>query len=152
MLATSRKDRVNGRTIILTVSTRTRKGFNQSGAPPGKIPAKKVVIENEAEEKIRASHSGRASAKVKNRCLDTLNTQGSRPVKFVEIRIINTVDKIEVRPLRFAPNVRETCSIITDFGKARICDKRDGCSHKEAEISNRIEKFEAQKIGVGKVV
>ena len=36
ILADSRKERVNGRTIILVDSIRTKKGFNQSGAPPGR--------------------------------------------------------------------------------------------------------------------
>jgi hypothetical protein len=36
MLAANRNDRVRGRTRTLVVSIRTRKGFNQSGAPSGK--------------------------------------------------------------------------------------------------------------------
>jgi hypothetical protein len=35
MLAANRKDRVNGRTIVLSVSIITRNGFNQFGACPG---------------------------------------------------------------------------------------------------------------------
>ena len=36
ILAASRKERVNGRTVILMVSIITRNGFSQSGAPLGK--------------------------------------------------------------------------------------------------------------------
>jgi len=36
IFAANRNDRVNGRTIILVVSIRTRNGFNQSGAPSGR--------------------------------------------------------------------------------------------------------------------
>lgn len=36
MFAASRKDKVKGRTRILIVSTRTKKGFSQSGAPGGR--------------------------------------------------------------------------------------------------------------------
>lgn len=35
MLAARRKERVIGRTKVLTVSTITRKGFRAAGAPPG---------------------------------------------------------------------------------------------------------------------
>ena len=36
MLAASRKDSVIGRRRMLRVSIRTRNGFNQAGAPPGR--------------------------------------------------------------------------------------------------------------------
>jgi hypothetical protein len=36
MFATNRTEIVIGRTKILTLSTKTKKGFNQPGAPPGK--------------------------------------------------------------------------------------------------------------------
>lgn len=38
-LAANRKDKVIGRTKILTVSTKTRNGFSQEGAPPGRREA-----------------------------------------------------------------------------------------------------------------
>ena len=42
MFAASRNDSVIGRTKFLIVSINTRNGFNQSGAPLGSSPAKKV--------------------------------------------------------------------------------------------------------------
>jgi hypothetical protein len=72
MLAASRKDKVIGRTEILVVSIKTRNGFNQKGAPPGRIPAAKLEGEFTTEERIKANQRGRAKVRVKNRCLDVL--------------------------------------------------------------------------------
>jgi hypothetical protein len=67
ILAASRKDKVIGRTIILTVSTRIKKGFSQSGAPLGRIPAVNLEIEFCADEKIRLNHRGSAIERVINK-------------------------------------------------------------------------------------
>ena len=72
MLAASRKDKVIGRTEMLVVSIKTKKGLSQKGAPPGRIPAANLEGEFTKEDKIRASHKGRASVRVKNRCLEVL--------------------------------------------------------------------------------
>lgn len=74
MFAARRKDRVIGRRIALTVSIRTKKGFNQSGAPEGRRLARKEVGEFETEDKIRANHIGIPSLRVNNRWLEYLNT------------------------------------------------------------------------------
>jgi len=42
IFAANRKDRVIGRTRFLTVSIKTKNGFNQSGAPLGSSLARKV--------------------------------------------------------------------------------------------------------------
>ena len=44
ILAAKRKERVKGRTKILTVSIITKNGFNQSGAPPGRSDAAHLVV------------------------------------------------------------------------------------------------------------
>ena len=67
MLAANRKDRVIGRSKILTVSIRTKKGFNQSGAPDGRRPAAKYDGELATEDRIKASHMGRPNLRVNNR-------------------------------------------------------------------------------------
>lgn len=74
IFAASRKESVIGRTRILSVSTKTKKGFNQSGAPPGKSPAVKEVGAYNALEMIRESQSDSPSGIVIIRCLEKLNT------------------------------------------------------------------------------
>jgi len=74
MLAASRNESVIGRTEILVVSIRTKKGFSQNGAPPGRIPAAKSDGEFTTDDRIRANHKGRARDKVKYKWLDVLNT------------------------------------------------------------------------------
>lgn len=73
MLAASRKDRVIGRTAMLVVSIRARKGFNQAGAPPGKRDAINDVGVFEMALRISLSHIGRARIRVRKRCLEALN-------------------------------------------------------------------------------
>ena len=74
ILAASRKDKVIGRTPILVVSIKTRKGFSHLGAPPGNKPARKAVGKKAAPEIRRDSHIGSAKVNVKNRWLDNLKT------------------------------------------------------------------------------
>jgi hypothetical protein len=71
-LAANRKERVIGRTLILSVSIITKNGFNQSGAPPGRSPATNDDGACIAPEIIRESHRGRPRIKVIIRCLDIL--------------------------------------------------------------------------------
>lgn len=74
MLAASRKDRVMGRSKILTVSISTRNGFSQSGAPEGRREAAKYDGELRMEERIKASHIGSPRLSVNRRWLVDLNT------------------------------------------------------------------------------
>lgn len=58
MLAVNRTDKVIGRTIILTVSITTKKGFRGAGAPIGNNPATTDLgLKNKAET-INESHKG----------------------------------------------------------------------------------------------
>jgi hypothetical protein len=79
MLAANRKDNVIGRTIILIVSIRTRKGFNQSGAPPGKSLPINFIGLYIILERIIENHKTRPKTKVKIRWLVILNLYGSSP-------------------------------------------------------------------------
>lgn len=74
MLAASRNDRVIGRTTVLTVSIKMRKGFSQAGAPAGRSAARVVIGLKQALDKIRASHRGRPNERVKIRWDEALNT------------------------------------------------------------------------------
>ena len=74
ILAASRKDRVIGRTNVLTVSIRTRNGFSHAGAPPGRREARAVEVLNLNLDIIRLSHKGRPNLKVKKRWEEELNT------------------------------------------------------------------------------
>ena len=74
MLAASRKERVIGRTKVLTVSIKIRKGFNQEGAPPGSSEAKVVEVLYFVLEMIKLSQRGRPKVRVKNRWQEELNT------------------------------------------------------------------------------
>ncbi len=74
ILAASRKDRVMGRTIILRVSTRTKNGLSQSGAPPGSRPAVKDVGAYSAPDSSRESQIVRPRGIVIIRWLENLKT------------------------------------------------------------------------------
>lgn len=74
MLAASRMDRVIGRTIILTVSTKTRNGFRSAGAPAGRRPAAVEDGFRIALEMIKDIHKGTLKDKVMARWLVFLNT------------------------------------------------------------------------------
>jgi len=74
MFAASRKDNVIGRTNVLTVSIRIRKGFSHEGAPPGRREAKVVEVLNLNLEIIKLNHNGKPRASVKNRWEEELNT------------------------------------------------------------------------------
>lgn len=80
MLAPSRNDRVINRTEILTVSIRTRKGFNQSGAPDGRKWAINSLVFQVAPLIIIPNHNGRPKAKVKSKCPVDLKTYGNNPI------------------------------------------------------------------------
>jgi hypothetical protein len=73
MLAANRNERVNGRTIILVVSIRTRNGFNQSGAPSGRKCAVEFLGLKKKDEIINLNHKGNAKDRDMIICLDSLN-------------------------------------------------------------------------------
>ena len=108
MLAARRKERVIGRSKILTVSISTKKGFNQSGAPEGRRPAAKEDGAFTIEERIRANHIGSPNLRVNNKCLVDLKTYGRRPRKFMRINITKRGAIKEVVDEICRPNVRET--------------------------------------------
>lgn len=73
MLAASRKERVSGRERVLKVSTRTRNGVSQDGAPLGERLAVVCVMLNVMAERIMASHRGRPRLAVNRMWLVRLN-------------------------------------------------------------------------------
>lgn len=72
-MAASRNESVMGRTRILIVSIITKKGFNQSGAPPGKSPPENFIGLKNNLERIIVIHSESPKISVKIKCLVTLN-------------------------------------------------------------------------------
>jgi hypothetical protein len=72
ILAANRNDRVIGRTRILVISIRIKKGFNQSGAPSGRRWAIDFFGACCHLDKINLSHIGSPKDKVKIRWLDKL--------------------------------------------------------------------------------
>jgi hypothetical protein len=88
MLAARRNERVIGRTAILTVSIKIKKGVSQAGAPAGRRDARVVRGLNIALEMIRESHRGSPNARVKMRWEVALNTKGIIPKKFIAVTII----------------------------------------------------------------
>lgn len=107
IFAANRKDKVIGRTVILVVSISTKKGFNQSGAPPGSNPPKKLIGLLTNLDRIRLNHKTRPKDKVKIKCLVTLNLYGIKPCRFIKIMIRNKALNILENPLIKIPEVRD---------------------------------------------
>jgi len=74
MLAISRTERVIGRTAILTVSIRTRKGFRRAGAPIGSKPATTEEGLKKTPETSKDNHRGKPKERETARCLVGLKT------------------------------------------------------------------------------
>lgn len=89
ILAPNRKDKVRGRTEILTVSINTKKGFNQSGAPSGRSFPINCFFWCINLESMIDSHSGSPIDSVNSRWVETLNEYGIIPIKLIKINIIN---------------------------------------------------------------
>jgi len=98
IFAASRKERVIGRTAILTVSIRIRAGLSHAGAPDGRRCAINIFGENREEERIKENQSGRPMENVIRRCLVGLNTYGTRPDRLDKIRRIKSGTMIDENP------------------------------------------------------
>jgi len=72
ILAASRNERVIGRTRVLMVSIRTKKGLSQSGAPPGRSLAINVLGEFVKDDIIKDSQKGSPRDRVMIKCLEAL--------------------------------------------------------------------------------
>jgi len=112
MLAASRNDNVNGRTKVLMVSIITKKGFNQSGAPPGSRAAANLEGFNVNDDIISANHKGRAKDRVKIRCLDSLKIYGANPDRLIKMIKKNNELMIPENPFKCPPVVREVWEFI----------------------------------------
>ena len=74
MLAVRRTESVIGRTIILTVSIRTKNGFKGAGAPIGNKPATTELGLKNTPETIKDNHKGRPKERETAKCLVELKT------------------------------------------------------------------------------
>lgn len=95
-----------GRTIILTVSIRTRGGDSQAGVFAGRRWAIVDLGAFNIAEITNINHSGNAYERVNRRWLVVLNTYGISPIKLEKIIMINKGERIELKPLRCSPVVR----------------------------------------------
>lgn len=132
IFAASRKDRVIGRTIILRVSTITRNGFNQSGAPPGNKEAVADIGALINPEIIKDNQRGKPRISVIISWLDILKEYGINPIKLVMISIINKDVTILENIFKWAPNVRFDCEFITSCGVEESSINLEGASQKQA--------------------
>lgn len=130
ILAANRKDRVIGRTVILIVSINTKKGFSQSGAPPGKRLAAQLEGLYTTAEMIKDIHKGNPNLNVKIKWLVNLNTDGSRPIKLIIIIITKSLTRIWFIPLMWMVLVRFDCSFIIIIIEYSIVEEGDGDVHK----------------------
>jgi len=146
MLAASRNDRVIGRNKILTVSIRTKNGFNHIGAPPGKRFAAKDEGLNIIAEIIILNQRIAPNLRVNSKCLVVLKTYGSRPMKFTDRIIINNGVTMEAIPFKLFLNVRVICEFIREIGISELLITRQGAIQKEEAIINSILELISQKI------
>ena len=145
ILAANRTERVIGRTRVLTVSIRIRKGFSQAGAPPGRRAARVERGLNITDEIISLNHKGRPKAKVKTKWDEVLNTYGATPIKLIVMIKINKGTKIEVRPFKWVVLVRLDCWAITSIGSDNIQKVEFGEIQKIGASSRIVTPFINQK-------
>lgn len=124
MFAVNRTDKVIGRTIILTVSIITKKGFKGAGAPIGKSPATTELGLKKIAEIIRDSQRGIPRDKETAKWLVTLKTYGIKPLKFMRIKNINRPVIILINPPMFIPNDRKTWDDPVSLNTMAILDHR----------------------------
>lgn len=72
MFAARRKERVEGRTVTLVVSTEAKKGLKNIGTPRGIRWARYCSGWKLKAEQTTANHAVRPKVKVNNRCLEEL--------------------------------------------------------------------------------
>jgi hypothetical protein len=125
MLAANRNDRVRGRTSTLVVSIITKNGFSQSGAPSGRKCAVDGFGACMNLEKIRLSHKGKPSVRVKIRWLERLNVYGIIPIKLIIIIIKNKEATIDENPFKDLDDVRSNCEVIVSVKSRRDEDMRE---------------------------
>ena len=112
MLAASRKERVSGRESVLRVSTRTRNGVSQEGAPLGERLAVVCMMLNVMAERIIVSHNGKPKLAVNKMWLVRLNMYGVSPTKLATIRTMNRVEITVGSPRIWRMFVWAVCRVI----------------------------------------
>lgn len=129
ILAASRKDSVIGRTEILVDSTKTRNGFNQEGAPPGRSIARNFIGIDRIDERIILSHIVRPNESVISRWLVILNTYGASLIRLNIIKKINNDEIIEFQPNRWRDRDRSSCWKMVVKRRKEVHDTWVGCIH-----------------------
>jgi len=112
IFAANRTEIVPGRTTVLTVSTTTKKGFSQLGAPLGNNLAMNALGEFIKLEMIKENHKGSPKIKLNTICLEKLNLYGNNPKKLIIINMTNKEIKILLNPLIWNKKVRVDCVAI----------------------------------------
>lgn len=125
ILAAKRNDKVNGRTIILVDSIKTRNGFSQSGAPSGKKWAIDALGFLENLEIIIDNHSGNPNLNVKIKWLDKLNIYGIKPNRLIIIITTNKGVIKDLMPFKLYMKVRDNWIKINEFIGEVIAVLRD---------------------------
>lgn len=150
MLAARRKERVRGRAEALDVSTSTRKGFNQEGAPPGRSMAMNFIGREKMEERISLNHSVKPKEKVNRRWLVRLNTYGTRLIKLRRIRKINREETIDLQPVSWRAREEERRGRIVWRDKKYSHERWEGPIHVVGRRGYRIREFISQNRVIGR--
>lgn len=140
ILAANRTAKVPGRIIFLIVSMITINGIKAGGVPWGTKWANICVVLLIQPNIMKDSHKGRASAKVKIKCLVLVKIYGNKPSRLFHKIIENREIKIRVLPLIVLFLIR----ILNSLWRTRITlfhknEYRDGISQYEVGI-NKIPK------------
>lgn len=109
-LAVNRTANVSGRTNSLTNSITHRKGFKRVGEPDGWRWARKEEILYALLIKTTANQVGRERARLIDKCLVSLKTNGTNPIKLRVTKIIKSLINREEDPPIILASVRETKS------------------------------------------
>lgn len=146
MLAASRKDRVIGRTRVLTVSIKIRNGLSQAGAPPGRRDARVVEGLKHLLEIINLSQRGSPKDSVKIKWEEELKTYGITPIKLIVVIKMYRATRRVVRPFRFVVEVRLPCWFIISVGIDKSQNSCLGEAQNKGCRNARVIKLIAQNI------
>ena len=131
MFAVNRKDRVIGRTKILSVSTFKRNLFNHPGAPLGISLAMKDDKLLVIEEIIKVSHRHEATGKARTMWEDELKIYGINLRVLIKIRVLNRAEMIEVILFKCVEKVLVAWWVIKLMGRESIIVEWGGVAHNE---------------------
>jgi len=116
---------VIGRTIILTVSIITKKGFSAAGAPIGNNPATTEVGLKKTAETINDNQSGKPKESEMAKCLVGLKTYGINPLRFIKMRNKKRPLIKLIKPPKFKPKDRKIWEVTVSL-KILMTDLQPG--------------------------